>query len=77
MVVLNTGPVVGPHLQKATNSHAKPDAPSITQQNIQNHLVPPALSKVRQQMHEEELRRQENRMESESTSYLEALKCLH
>lgn len=54
-VILNTGPVVGPHLQKAADSHAEPDASSITQQNVQNHLVPPALSKVRQQMHEKQL----------------------
>lgn len=54
-VILNTGPVVGPHLQKAADSHAEPDTASITQQNVQNHLVPPALSKVRQQMHEKQL----------------------
>lgn len=58
--ILDTGPVIGPHLQKATHGHAKPDASSVTQQNIQNHLVPPALGKVRQEMHEEELRKQKN-----------------
>lgn len=51
--------MVGPHLQKAADSHAKPDASTITQQNVENHLVPPALSKVRQQMHEEQLWEQE------------------
>ena len=51
--LLNTGPVVGPHLQEAANSHAQPNASSVTQQDVQDHLVPPALRKVRQQMHEE------------------------
>lgn len=55
MSILNAGPVVGSHLQEAAHSHAKPDASTITQQNVENHLVPPAFSKVRQQMHEEEL----------------------
>lgn len=54
-VILNTGPVVRSHLQKAAHSHAEPDASAVTQQNVQNHLVPPALGKIRQQMHEEEL----------------------
>lgn len=54
-VILNTGPVVRSHLQKAAHSHAEPDASTVTQQNVQNHLVPPALGKIRQQMHEEEL----------------------
>lgn len=54
-VILNTGPVVGSHLQKAAHSHAEPDAATVTQQNVQNHLVPPALGKIRKQMHEEEL----------------------
>lgn len=61
MVILNTGPVVGPHLQEAADSHAKPDAASITQQNVQYHLVPPTLSKVRQQMHEEQLWEEDTR----------------
>lgn len=55
MFVLDAGPVVGSHLQEAADGHAKPDASTITQQNVQNHLVPPAFGKVRQQMHEEEL----------------------
>lgn len=54
-VILNTGPVVRSHLQKAAHIHAEPDASTVTQQNVQNHLVPPALGKIRQQMHEEEL----------------------
>lgn len=53
--------MVGPHLQKAADSHAEPDASAITQQNVQYHLVPPALGKVRQQMHEEELWQQADR----------------
>lgn len=55
IVILNTGPVVRSHLQKTAHSHAEPDASTVTQQNVQNHLVPPALGKVGQQMHEEEL----------------------
>lgn len=55
MFLLNAGPVVGSHLQEAAHGHAQPDASTITQQNVQNHLVPPTLSKVGQQMHEEEL----------------------
>lgn len=55
MSVLNAGPVVGSHLQEAAHGHAQPDASAITQQNVQNHLVPPTFSKVGQQMHEEEL----------------------
>lgn len=66
--ILDTGPVVGSHLQKAAYGHTKPDASTITQQNVQNHLVPPALGKVRQQMHEEELWEQEMRGESASTT---------
>lgn len=62
--------MVGSHLQKAAYSHAKPDASTITQQNVQNHLVPPAFSKVRQQMHEEKLWEQEIRRKP-------ALKFLH
>lgn len=54
-VSLNAGPAVGAHLQEAADSHAQPNATSITQQDVQNHLVPPALSEIRQQMHEEQL----------------------
>ena len=54
--LLDARPVVGSHLQKATDGHAQPDSPSVTQQDVQDHLVPPALRKVRQQVHEEQLR---------------------
>lgn len=54
--ILNTGPVVSPHLQKSAHRHAQPNAATVTQEDVQNHLVPPALGKIRQQMHEEELK---------------------
>lgn len=60
-IILDAGPVVGPHLQKAADSHTHPDAPTVTQKDVQNHLVPPALSKVGQQMHEEQLRGKVNK----------------
>lgn len=62
MFLLNAGPVVGSHLQEAAHRHAQPDASTITQQNVQNHLVPPTLSKVGQQMHEEELSQRTERV---------------
>lgn len=65
MFVLDAGPVVGSHLQEAADGHAKPDASTITQQNVQNHLVPPAFGKVRQQMHEEELSQSTERVSVE------------
>lgn len=52
---LDTGPVVGPDLQKAAGCHTQPDASSITQENVQYHLIPPALRKVWQKVHEKEL----------------------
>lgn len=52
---LDAGPAVGPHLQKPAGSHTQPDASSITQQYVEYHLIPPALRKVWQQVHEEQL----------------------
>lgn len=52
---LDAGPAVGPHLQKVTGSHAQPDPSSVTQQDVQNYLIPPALREVWQQVHEEQL----------------------
>lgn len=51
----DTCPAVGSHLQKPAGSHAQPDASSITQQYVQYYLIPPALRKVWQQVHEEQL----------------------
>lgn len=55
---LNACPAVGSHLQESTDGHAQPDASSITQQYIQYYLIPPALCKVWQQVHEEQLWKQ-------------------
>lgn len=55
---LDACPAVSSHLQEATDSHAQPDASSITQQYIQYYLIPPALCKVWQQVHEEQLLKQ-------------------
>lgn len=52
---LDAGPVVGPHLQKPAGGHTQPDASSITQQYVEDHLIPPALCEVWQQVHEEQL----------------------
>lgn len=56
---LNAGPVVRAHLQEAAHSHAEPDPSAVTEQDVQDHLIPPALRKVGQEVHEEELRRKE------------------
>lgn len=47
--------MIGPHLQETTNYHAQPDATPVTKQDVQNDLIPPAFSKIRQKVHEEEL----------------------
>lgn len=53
--LLEACPVIGPHLQETTNYHAQPDATPVTKQDVQNDLIPPAFSKIRQKVHEEEL----------------------
>lgn len=55
--LLDTGPVIRAHLQEAADGHSQPDPSSVTQQNIQDHLIPPALRKIRKEMHEEQLYR--------------------
>lgn len=47
--------MIRPHLQEAADGHSQPDSASVTQEDVQNHLVPPALREVGQQMHEEKL----------------------
>lgn len=46
MNLLDAGPVVRAHLQEATRGHAEPDPSAVTQQDVQDHLIPPALRKV-------------------------------
>lgn len=64
MNLLDTGPVVCAHLQKVTHSHAKPNAPTVAQQDVKNNLIPPTLRKVRQEVHEKQLREQKRMPES-------------
>lgn len=52
---LEACPVVSPHLQKPADDHAQPDAAPIAQQDVQDDLVPPALGKIGEKMHEEKL----------------------
>lgn len=56
---LDAGPVVRAHLQEAAHGHAEPDPSTVTEQDVQDHLIPPALCKVGQEVHEEKLWRRE------------------
>lgn len=38
------------HFQLTTNIHSKPDAQPIAEKNIKYYSIPPAFSKVREQM---------------------------
>lgn len=62
MNALDAGPVVRAHLQEAAHGHSEPNPPTITEQDVQDHLIPPALRKVGQEVHEEELRRREKQI---------------
>lgn len=59
MNALDASPVVRAHLQEAAHGHAEPDPAAVTEQDVQDHLIPPALRKVGQQVHEEKLREKE------------------
>lgn len=62
MNALDAGPVVRAHLQEAAYGHAEPNPPAITEQDVQDHLIPPALCEVGQEVHEEELQRREKQI---------------
>lgn len=59
MHALEAGPVVRAHLQEVADRHAEPDPAAVTEQDIQDHLVPPALREVGQEVHEEKLQGRE------------------
>lgn len=57
---LDAGPVVRAHLQEVAHGHAEPDPSAVTEQDVQDHLIPPALCEVGQEVHKEKLQKRKN-----------------